>query len=408
MLSSFLSPRSSISSNGATVVTDNAVAFAVSRGLARRSQNREPQISSWFVSREFDILFVCGLAPWLIGIACFFTTGAGGVYPPTKFPQQAMTLLFVVCSLVIGESHQFTSIVRYYSSFRQRTNSYKWQRIPFWLVYALIAEFFVVQIVGPQSSLLEWTFPWIGLILQVLVIAFPAVLMQHVCAQAAAIVQQYCRMGNYNIERAERFMLVVSSWLLTATGVVSIAVPFGFTASRGLDMSIQSTVLSSMVLPLTLLSIGAALLTAGYVIFRGVTKKEWPPLAATLLWSNLVALILLTVPLPGMAYVWLFVPLFFHATQHWALAWRTHKRETFSKSLAAWTRKDYCNQICSLVMPVLMLTVFVLFLPMFLKLVPHSSAFDNLFPGETLSVFLSMLVFYLHYFADRVVWRPKS
>lgn len=410
MLSSFLSNRTT---NAIRLATPSKSAdsphFYLLRWERKTKTNLPPP---WFISREVDILFVCGLAPWLAGIVFFLVTGAGGAYPPTKFPQQALTIFFVVASLIIGEAHQFTSIVRYYSSaFKNRTKRYRLQRIPIWFMYFLTAELIVLASFRSLSDLISWSFFIQGIVLQLCVIAFPVVLMQHVCAQASAIVQQYCRRAEYSICKSEKYFLDVVTWLLVATGASSIAAPFSSDNIRSSGAPlVEMSDFEFYIFPLAILTVFACLLMATYVVYRGLTKNDWPPLGAVLLAVNCVSLILLAVPLPAMTYVWLFVPLFFHATQHWALAWSTHQREQQRESDATANKKNRIVEICKFITPMMVLTVVVLFIPQFVRRSPVDlGSIGGMFsPGESLSVFFSMFVFYAHYFADRVVWRPKN
>lgn len=390
--------------------TNPATLHVESSRWERRPNKKLP--SPWFVSREIDLMFVCGLAPWFAGLVFFLVTGAGGAYPQTKFPQQGLTLFFVFASLVIGESHQFTSLVRYYSpSFRKRTKRYILQRLPIWFLYVLVAELFLLSSLNSLADLISWSFFLQGFILNLGVMAFPAVLMQHVCAQASAVVQQYCRRAGYTINKGEKFMLDAASWLLVATGACSIAVPFGIDDSAGLNLSFAGIVhISSYIVPLAVTSACACAILAMYVFYRGVAKDDWPPLGAVLLAINSVALILLAIPLPAMVYVWLFVPLFFHATQHWALAWSVRQREVLQESDPPATKNNSVLEVCKFIAPAMTLTAVVLFIPLFIHRIPiHLGNIDSILSrGETLSVFFSMFVFYAHYFADRVVWRPKN
>lgn len=409
MLSIYLSTRSITPIRPATPTKPDALVYDSSRWERKLKKNLP---APWFISREVDILFVCGLAPWLAGIVFFLVTGAGGLYPPTKFPQQALTVFFVVASLVIGESHQFTSIVRYYSSaFSKRAKRYRLQRIPIWFMYFLAAELCIFSTFNSLADLVSWSLFIQAMILSFCAAAFPVVLMQHVCAQASAIVQQYCRRAEYSISKCEKCVLDVVTWILVATGACSIAVPFGLDENGGISVSFVGTInISTYKLPLVALSAFACLLVAAYVIQRGLTKNDWPPLGAVLLGANCVSLILLAVPLPAMAYVWLFVPLFFHATQHWALAWSTQQREVRLDADSIKNKTSRIFEICKFIAPVLALTVVVLFIPQFLRRSPlHFGNLERIFSsGESLSVFLSMFVFYAHYFADRLVWRPKN
>ena len=94
-----------------------------------------------------------------------------------------------------------------------------------------------------------------------------------------------------------------------------------------------------------------------------------------------------------MLYVWLFVPVFLHASQHWALAWSTQQKEG-SDTIVNSESRSKIGEIRRLMLPSLVLTLIMLVFPV-----------GSLFGG---AVFVSMFIFYVHYFADRVVWRPKS
>jgi|GEM_PF-1645055 len=68
-------------------------------------------------------------------------------------------------------------------------------------------------------------------------------------------------------------------------------------------------------------------------------------------------------------------------------------------------RKSFLTDFCSLVLPVQLLTVIVMFGALiWFNLCSRS-------PAEcivTLPGWLAIFVFYLHYFTDRIVWRPTN
>jgi hypothetical protein len=139
----------------------------------------------------------------------------------------------------------------------------------------------------------------------------------------------------------------------------------------------------------------ATLVFAGKMIHRGLKTDEWLPDGAALLWANLALWILL--PLDALAYVWLFVPIFYHATQHWGAAWITQQKESGIKPI---NFTQWASETLRLVLPVQVVSLTVLFFPLL--------AFGAVNQDATLPVVWSMLVFYLHYFADRVVWREGT
>ena len=90
----------------------------------------------YLVSPLFDILFVCGGAPWLLGITAYLTIGtniSGDLF--NREILSMLTVIYVAASILIGESHQFTSILRYYGTFKERSKRYKLSRLPLWIIY---------------------------------------------------------------------------------------------------------------------------------------------------------------------------------------------------------------------------------------------------------------------------------
>jgi hypothetical protein len=112
-----------------------------------------------------------------------------------------------------------------------------------------------------------------------------------------------------------------------------------------------------------------------------------------------------------MIYVWMFVPVFFHATQHWAVAWMTEKKECASDSTEKRpsTLQDLIH-FCKFALPIQVVSLAVLFWPLFFQLEAVMKAKNHTpFSGPefTLALEWSILVFYMHYFADRIVWRSE-
>ncbi|HEY9677694.1 MAG TPA: hypothetical protein V6C76_06780 [Drouetiella sp.] len=391
----------------------------------------------WLVSRNFDLLFVCGIAPWIAGLLMFVVTGSGGATKPTVHPQQALTLAFVVASLVIGESHQFTSIIRYYSTtFRKRKKPQVWNRIPVWLLYGLFINLILMVSIPPLQGILGMTTPFWMIYAEIAVSLFPVFLLHHVCAQACSIIQIYCNNSPFKFEKNERGVLNAFSWLLVATGACSIAMPFAPLTIPFFNIFFRLLPTNLVFPPLYGCTVAFAAVIFGSILTRGFRTGDWPPLSATLILANLTLLVLLPVPVPAVQYVWLFAPLLFHATQHWAVAWKTQEREAKAAESASFAgaantgaaitgaaitgaaiagganngaASTKVDRIINLVVPVMLTTALVLFVPLLFAHVPQTpSILTQLFPNQTLNVFFSMAVFYLHYFADRMVWRSNQ
>lgn len=313
--------------------------------------------------------------------------------PLTNPHQRALTIFFVTSSLIIGEAHQFTSILRYYGSFRLRAKAYRLQRIPFWILYA--AGFLVVCILFTKNFVPNQVVATMLAIFEQAEMLFPVVLIQHFCAQAMAVGLIYCRVNGYTVSKSERSSISVIAWMLTAAGGFSIANPFSF--------SVPPPFLSQVCVA------GAAFAVLAFIVHvlrRGLATGEWLPAGAAIMWMNLAIFVLLPIP-PVMLYVWLFVPVFFHASQHWALAWVTQRSEAAQQRLVLPSTR--VGDICRLVLPVQTVSLIVLFFPLLVKIIiPNSQTVSQFFGSDTLSVGWSMLVFYIHYFADRLVWRPKT
>ncbi|HEY9734371.1 MAG TPA: hypothetical protein V6C89_20840 [Drouetiella sp.] len=382
------------------------LSFRLSRKQSPIPEQPTCPASPWLVTPLFDLLFVCGAAPWIAGILFFLISGAGGAFKPNGPTLQATTIVFVTVSLLIGESHQFTSIIRYYGKFKNREKRYRMERIPFWIIYALLVEIILLASFPQAAQFLFWTMPPLQLIFFTATIAFPAVLLQHVCAQAIAVAQIYCRNAGYNLSPEQQGALNSVSWLLTLTGIFSIAMPFGLEQGHLGDFNFGSIPLKLFAMYFGTTAVFACSVFYGMIIRRRYETGENPPASAMILILNLMLFALLPIVLPAMSYVFLFVPLFFHATQHWALAIHVQKIEAERKQSDT-KRPNMKLEMCQLFIPVLFLTIGILFSP---TLTSQLGSFRVSLLGmgsETLSVFFSMLVFYMHYFADRVVWRKS-
>jgi len=368
------------------------------------------QKSRWIVSELFDLLFVCGFAPWILGLAAYLVFGATPVPPvvpgemvqaATSLPtepgsaSQAFSLAFVVASLIIGESHQFTSIIRYFTVIRNRKKSYLLSRLPFWFLYAAVISAIAVHFDSSLTSTapISWWFRALSIVFSLGFTFFPVVLMQHICAQAKAVSMIYCGKQGFKLGFGERLALSITTWSLVIAGASTIAAPFGATdAGSELSAFLESVRLGAIGGALTFVSA-----TVLYFVHRGFLRKEWLPVGTAAIWCNLAIWLLL--PVKEMLFVWLCVPLFFHATQHWSVAWSVKRAElkadgvSLSKGRSVW-------EFFRMAIPIQAVTVLVLFLPLL-----AGEGTTGL--SQTLSVELSIFVFYIHYFADRVVWRPQ-
>ncbi|MBX9695332.1 MAG: hypothetical protein K2Z81_23300, partial [Cyanobacteria bacterium] len=279
------------------------------------------QQSTWLVSRRFDLLFVCGLAPWLLAVVAFLVTAGALDKPLPSQLDRGLTFLLAFASLIIGESHQFTSILRYFGRrFRGRKYPYTLQRVPIWLI-CFSSTFAIALTIFGMSTQDNVIFAFIGagivMVGPFMMALFPVVLMQHFCAQSKAIGILYCRLSGFELTKGEFRALSVVAWLLVLAGAVTIASPFVVPAT-----SPVMTLGRDVFVPLA--ATGSFLLGHHFWV-RGQKTGEWLPRQTVLTWANMV--LFTVIPLSGMVYVWLFVPLFFHATQHWAVAWHTHEKE---------------------------------------------------------------------------------
>jgi len=403
----------------------------------------------------FDRLFVCGFAPWICGLIGYLLIGERIDRVEVRQLQSFLTIFFVASSLLVGESHQFTSIIRYYGAFRTRVKAYRAERIPLWIICTILAIGFTFMIVP------DWIHPIDHLLIPPLssivlagMILFPVVLMQHFCGQALAIGMTYCGLKGYHFTESEKTFLSVVSWCLVAAGATKIALPFGSDSIQLMEFGllwIMGTYLNAatqkqiwsdrlvawstagilfasisvlegfkagtmrhILLPYvpTFASIcslapyvatGAVLFAVIHLLRKGFRNDEWLPEGAACLWGNLVLFILL-VPLfrtSLMLAIWMLVPIFFHATQHWALAWHVRTKENPSKQLLTDIRKQ-AMEFFKFVLPVQAVSITILFLPLIQKQLAGDESVD------TLPLIFSLFVFYFHYFADRVVWRPRS
>jgi len=359
---------------------------------------------TWLVSSKIDILFVCGLAPWLLGWLTYMVLGGIPNAPIVSESQQQLTIFFVLTSLIIGEGHQFTSIVRYYAKLRQRKKSKYILELPFYMIYFGFGSALLTML-GITLAMIPSVLFFV-VIVQLAIAFFPVVLMQHLCAQAKAIGLIYCGKEGFELSAVEKHILTTATYLLVLAGGCTIAQPFGFEILAGIS---KDPLDANMFAQAQTVLVPAALLASGtfalMMLHRGFSTDRWLPFGAGVLWTNLVAFILL--PFPPMLYVWLFVPLFFHATQHWAVAWMVHQKEEQISPNAQ--LKTQLLEFAKMALPIQALSLSVLFIPIFaMQFFALPTKSNDIFDiNATLPVSWSMLVFYLHYFADRIVWRPQ-
>lgn len=388
-------------------------AFPLSRMCSEFDNPSSPRED--LVSPMFDMLFVCGLAPWLLGLITF-AIAFSGLGERSYFVSMLapLTVCYVAASILIGESHQFTSILRYYGPFRNRTNQFIASRIPLWILYGCIS-FVVATIVLAQffrfepsatvfSSLFSLSIgilvPVILVIFESLVSLFPVFLAQHFCGQAQAIGIMYCRNRGFELTNYETKLITCTAWLLVIAGACSIAKPF----FQNLPF-IGPIMFDELRLPMQITATFFVLYCAFHFWHRGSTTGTWLPRQTTILWSSLSLFFLL--PSEFMIYVWIFIPLLFHATQHWAVAWSTRQIEKDAQGLLRPRGRIAILDALLMMLPVQLATVMVLFWPLWF-LGDQPILTETFSDSLTLGVQLSMLVFYFHYFTDRMVWRKRS
>ncbi|MBX9690562.1 MAG: hypothetical protein K2X27_27850 [Candidatus Obscuribacterales bacterium] len=385
--------------------------------------------SPYLISETIDLLFIAGLAPWILGLLAFLIIGDPQL-SNSKADQLGLAIPYTVASLLIGEGHQFTSIIRYYR--KKRTKRFLLKRLPFWIIYAGMALVALLMLfsqipeplrteLGKMEALNSFAkvsgggLSIAAMILGVVFgLGFPTILMQHFCAQAKSIGLFYCAKQSFELSKSEKLVLNLCSLTLTIAGAFTIALPFGF----GLDSNFllrtpladpgntwmlaafhfwESFAIYPALAMLTLFS--------AMILRRGIKTGEWLPFGAGLLWLNLSIWVLM--PLQQILFVWLFVPVFYHATQHWAIAWISRKKELAAEGKTLESETDKLLEFSKMTIPVFCLTLSILFMPLLLAKIGINveSIFGS--NGGTLNVFWSMLVFYMHYFSDRIVWRQN-
>jgi hypothetical protein len=105
---------------------DTAVSVSETEASAKTDGHVAAKTSAWLVSAPLDYLFVCGFAPWILGFFAYLYFGSR----QSEFPspeQTILNILFIALSFLVGESHQFTSILRYATDERQKAKSPSWQ-----------------------------------------------------------------------------------------------------------------------------------------------------------------------------------------------------------------------------------------------------------------------------------------
>ena len=344
---------------------------------------------AWMISREVDLLFVCGLAPWILGGLAWALLGSPMQDMHATFLHRGFTMLYVFSALLIGEGHQFTSILRFHFA---RRFWKRWKSLP--PVVFMWVGFFSVGL-GLFSSQFSELNAGLQALAGLGMVLFPIVLVHHFCIQAHAIVLLYCTKSGYLVEKSQLRMFRLATWFLVAGGACAMALPFGLTETDRILENVPQYAIPLMVASLLLVAVPA--------MVRGRVAREWPPITGVMLWLNLVGFLMM--PMQFGAYVWVFVPIFFHASQHWVVAYASRRRETATAKL----ERSALHDLLRLVLPVQAVSLAVLYMPLLtINLPPGVDAQSaSMQPNLTLPVTWSMFVFYLHYFTDRIVWKPR-
>jgi hypothetical protein len=257
----------------------NAPALAASLSGTIPSANAIPEnciigTNPWLVSRPYDLLFVCGLAPWLFGLIAYCTMG-GLVQNPSANPQQhTLTVFLAAASLLVGESHQFTSIIRYYFGTKSYKRARSFDRLPFWVLYSSVLVLAPLTVLPNPTDILDHS-PGLNALLTVPIVVFqlsialfPMVLMQHFCAQTKAIGVMYCGMNGYRLSETDRMVFSLTAWLMVGAGICTIAGPLGINITA-------KTTLEALHDTGSVLGLFAVVILVTKVVHRGLNTGEW-------------------------------------------------------------------------------------------------------------------------------------
>ncbi|MBX9723513.1 MAG: hypothetical protein K2X81_19060, partial [Candidatus Obscuribacterales bacterium] len=192
---------------------------------------------SWLISPVVDLLFVCGFAPWILGIAAYFAIDSNLAKSGIGPGQYGFNLFFIVASLLIGESHQFTSIIRFLAKHPKKPR-FVIPRLRTCFIIVAVLHLIVLGCWGAFSSqsmsLSTFLSGSASVFGSLAILLFPVFLMQHVVGQAKSIGLIYCAKKGFKLSKFENFVLSTLTFLLFVTGASTIAVPFGLTSSMDL------------------------------------------------------------------------------------------------------------------------------------------------------------------------------
>src|SRR5579884_374219 len=162
----------------------------------------------WLVSPGIDLLFVCGLAPWILGLLTYLFLGFRLSDPACAPATSSAAVVLMVVSFLVGETHQFTSIVRYCTRKRKLTERSFWLHYPLWLSLLGVALLLVPSwLMNPllQSTNIISTLQSGSLSIGLFAfLCFPTILMHHFCAQAKAVGFAYCGLNGYQLTNADK------------------------------------------------------------------------------------------------------------------------------------------------------------------------------------------------------------
>ncbi len=331
--------------------------------------------SAWLFNPWIDSLFVCGGLVWILfGIHLWLCQGQPSI--GTELPEEAFLLAFG--SILLTNSHVAATLVRLYEK--------KEVRHHFWFHSFIMPACVVLMIVITLSN---------PICMAVLLRLSICLAVDHTIAQNYGVTLMYCHRGGYVLQRWEKFCLKILHHALIWFVILRQLsyerwIPteyLGFEIPRLGPIPVEFVNTASAVF-----SISAAIF-ALVIVRKTVSSGKTLPLPALLLLITTLFSYRCGVELSAAFLI--FIPAFFHATQHMAVATHYKMQEQTtsqvegSKSKGAFWLRTFLIGSSILVLP-----------PMLLSLIG--------IPFATAWVSVLICVNLQHFLADRDIWKVRN
>lgn len=370
--------------SGDTLINDSAGSDDSSRQTSRPYP--------WIIGPAIDYLFVCGGAVWIVVLINYLLIGTE--MPLIKDNPRHMVLLGIlyVTQHVFFDAHNIATHWRLWGSPEDR-EAFKFYRT--WLLYAAFGIFILAFVVRE--------------LIGALIFLYVVVVFWHYAMQSYGIAMIYFAKRNYILTGREKeifrvLMYVLSAYVLVRFFTVQDVYPYNpFGAAQPFWMPIKGQA-AEVVLDVCTGSLALFGLAFAFIVVRKLfVDKQLLPLPVVMLLAVIVALAFTTNSVNLL--FWVYIPVFYHATQYLAVSLSYYLKERglpdgvsphqMAQEAWKWPALNYLGKViligCSLYV-----------------ILPHLLSLVDLAGYEEMLALVFVVVNFHHFATDAAIWQLRD